>query len=76
MASMDTERGVNRVFVDRLKEKLPVGMPRRKWKNYTKCDLEEEGLTESHCWDLAEDNVMWRTFVLDGNEISEYFTAS
>ena len=54
---------MHRVLVGKLKEKRPLGRPRRRWVNNIRMDLQEVG-----CWCmdwivLAQDRDRWRTLV-------------
>jgi len=40
---MGNRRGTCRLLVDRLDEKKPLGIPRRRWEGNIKMDLQEVG---------------------------------
>jgi len=43
MAHMGEERGVYRVLVGKLEGKRPLGIPRRRWVDNIRTDLQEVG---------------------------------
>jgi len=63
VARMSEERGVYRVLMGKPEGKRPLGIPRRRWVNNIRMDLQEVG-----CWymdwiGLAQDRDSWRTLV-------------
>jgi len=59
---MGEGRGVHRVLVGKPKGKIPLGRPRRRWKDNIKMDLREVGRGED-CMELAQDRDRWRALV-------------
>ena len=43
MARMEEGRGVHKILVGKPEGKMPLGRPRRRWKDNIKMDLEEVG---------------------------------
>jgi len=56
-------RGVYRVLVRKPEGKRPLGIPRRRWENYTKMDLQEEACEGMDGIDVAQDSDRWRALV-------------
>jgi len=56
-------RGVYRVLVRKPEGKRPLGIPRRRWENYTKMDLQEEACEGMDGIDVAQDRDRWRALV-------------
>jgi hypothetical protein len=60
---MGEGRGVYSALVGKSEGKIPLGRPRRRWKDNIKKDLQEVG-----CWgmvwiELAQERDMWRVLV-------------
>jgi hypothetical protein len=52
---MEKRRGVYRVLVEKPERKRPLGIPRRRWEDDEKMDLQELGC-RGMCWiDLDQD---------------------
>jgi hypothetical protein len=60
---MGKGRGVYRVLVRRPECKRPLGRPRRRWEDNIKLDLRETGIDGANWIQLAQDRVLWWTFV-------------
>jgi hypothetical protein len=56
-------RRVYTVLVGRPEGKRPLGRPRRRWEDIIKMDLREIGIDEANWIRLAQDRVLWWTFV-------------
>ena len=52
-----------RVLVGKPEGKRPLGIPRRRWDNNIKMDLQEVGCGGMNWIKLAQDRVRWRTLV-------------
>ena len=55
MAGMGEGRGVYRVLVGKPEGERPLGIPRRRWKDNTKMDLQEVGCGGMDWIELAQD---------------------
>ena len=60
---MGEERGVYRVLVGKPEGKRPLGIPRRRWVNNIRMDLQEVGCGYMDWVGLAQDRDRWRTLV-------------
>ena len=60
VARMGEGRGVHRVLVGEPVGKIPLGRPRRRWKDNIKMDLREVG---GDWIELAQDRDRWRALV-------------
>ena len=60
---MGEERGVYRVLVGKPEGKRPLGIPRRRWEDNIKMDLQEVGCGGMDWIELAQDRDRWRTLV-------------
>ena len=56
-------RGVQRVLVEKHKEKRPLGRLRRRWEDNIKMDLQEVGGDCGNWMELAQDRERWRALV-------------
>ena len=63
MACMGEGRGVHRVLVGKPEGKRPLGIPRHRWKDTIKMDLEEVGGGCGDWTELAQDRDRWRALV-------------
>ena len=63
MARMGEERGVYRVLVGKPEGKRPLGIPRRRWVDNIRMDLQEVVCGYVDWIGLALDRDMWRTLV-------------
>ena len=62
VARMTDGRGVHRVLVGKPEGKRPLGIPRRRWEDNIKMDLQEVG--GGGDWiELAQDRDRWRALV-------------
>jgi hypothetical protein len=52
---MGEERGVRRVLVGKPERKRPLGIPRRRWEDNIKMDLQEVGGGRGDWKELAQD---------------------
>jgi hypothetical protein len=50
-------------LVGRPKGKIPLGIPRHRWKDNIKMDLREIGIDGMNWIQLAQDRVQWRACV-------------
>ena len=55
--------GVHRVLVGKPEGKRPLGIPRRRWEDTIKMDLQEVGGGCGDCMELAQDRDRWRALV-------------
>ena len=55
VARMGEDRGVHRVLVGKPEGKRPLGIPRHRWENNIKMDLEEVGGDRGDWMELAQD---------------------
>ena len=63
VARMGEDRGVKRVLVGKPEGKRPLGIPRRRWENNIKMDLQEVGGGRGDWMELAQDRDRWRALV-------------
>ena len=63
VARMVEDRGVHRVLVGKPEGKMPLGRPRRRWKDNIKMDLQEVGGGRGAWIELAQDRDGWRALV-------------
>ena len=63
VARMGKERGVYRGLVGKLGGKRPLGIPRRRWEDNIKMDLQEVGGGYEDWMELAQDRDRWRALV-------------
>jgi len=63
VARMGEEWGVYRVLVGEPEGKRPLGIPRRRWVDNIKMDLQEVGCRYMDWIGLAQDRDRWRTLV-------------
>ena len=63
VARMGEEREVFRVLVGKPEGKRPLGIPRRRWVDNIRTDLQEEGCGYMDWIGLAQDRDRWRTLV-------------
>ena len=63
VARMEEGRGVHKVLVGKPEGKRPLGIPRRRWEDNIKMDLEEAGRGCGDWMELAEDRDSWRALV-------------
>jgi len=63
VAHMGDERGVYRVLVEKPEGRRPLGIPRRRWVNNIRMDLQEVGCGYMDWIGLAQDRDRWWTFV-------------
>ena len=54
---------MHRVLVGKLEDKRPRGIPRRRWEDNIKMDLQEVGCGGIDWIDLAQDRDRWRALV-------------
>jgi hypothetical protein len=66
---MGESRGVYRVLEGKLEGKRPLGIPRRRWEDNIKMDLQEVGCEGMDRIDLAQDGDRWRALV---NEVMTF----
>jgi len=60
---MGERRGINSVLVGKSEGKIPLGRPRRRWKDNIKMDLQDVGCGGMDWIDLAKDRDRWRALV-------------
>ena len=63
VARMEEGRGVHMVLVGKPEGKRPLGIPRRRWEDNIKMDLEEVGRDCGNWMGLAQDRDRWRALV-------------
>ena len=63
VARMGEGIGVYRMLVGKPEWKRPLGIPRRRWEDNIRMDLQEVGLGNEDWIGLAQDKDRWRTFV-------------
>ena len=63
VARMGERRGVYRVLVGKPEGKRPLGIPRRRWEDNIKMDLQEVGCVGMEWIELAEDMDRWRALM-------------
>jgi hypothetical protein len=57
---MGEDRCVHRVLVEKPEGKMPLGRPRRRWKNNIKMYLQEVGGGRGDWMEMAQDRDRWR----------------
>ena len=60
---MVERRAICRVLVGKLEGKRPLGIPRRRWEDNIKMDLQEVGCGGMDWIELAQDKDRWRALV-------------
>jgi hypothetical protein len=60
---MGEDRGVHRVLVGKPEGKRPLGIPRRRWEDNIKIDVQEVGEGRGDWMELAQDRDRWRALV-------------
>ena len=63
VARMGEDRGVHRVLVGKPQGKTTLGIPRRRWKDNIKMDLQKVGGSRGDWMEMAQDRDRWRTLV-------------
>jgi len=63
VARMGEDRGVHRVLVGKPEEKRPLGIPRRRWEDNIKMNLQAVGGGRGDWMELAQDRDRWRALV-------------
>jgi hypothetical protein len=63
VARMGEGRGVYRVLVGKPEGKRPLGIPRRRWEDNVRMDLQEVGCGCEDCIGLTQDRDRWRAIV-------------
>ena len=63
VALMGERRGVYRVLMGKPEGKKPLGIPRRRWEDNIKMDLQEVGCGGVDWIELAEDRDRWRALL-------------
>jgi len=63
VACMGEMRAVYRVLVGKLEGKRPLGIPRRRWEDNIKMNLQEVGRGGMDWIELTEDRERWRAVV-------------
>ena len=63
VARMGERRGVYRVLVGKPEGKRPLGIPRRRWEDNIKMDLQEVRCGGMDWIELAQDMARWRALV-------------
>ena len=62
-ARMEEGRVVHKVLVGKPEGKKPLGIPRRRWEDNIKIDLQEVGRGCGDWTELADDSESWRALV-------------
>ena len=60
---MGERRCINSVLVGKSEGKIPLGRPRRRWKDNIKMDLQDVGCGDIDWIELAQDRDSWRALV-------------
>jgi len=60
---MGESRGVCRILVGKPEGKTPLGIPRRRWEDNIKMDLQEVGCEAMDWINVAQDRDRWRALV-------------
>jgi hypothetical protein len=60
----NNNRSVYRVLVGKPEGKRPLGRPRRRWEDNIKLDFREIGIDGVNWIQLAQDRVMWQSFLI------------
>ena len=63
VARMGEDRVVHRVLVGKPEGKRPLGIPRRRWEDNIKIDLQEVGGGRGDWMELVQDRERWRALV-------------
>ena len=63
VARMEEGRGLHKVLVGKPEGKRPLGIPRRRWEDNIKMDIEEVGRGCGYWMEMAEDRDRWRALV-------------
>ena len=63
MACKDEERGVYRALLGKPEGRRPLGIPRHRWVDNIRMDLQEVRFSYMDCIGLAQDRDRWRTLV-------------
>ena len=63
VARMEEGRGVHKVLMGKPEGKRPLGIPRRRWEDNIKIDLEEVGRGCGDWMELAQDRDRWQALV-------------
>jgi hypothetical protein len=66
---MGEESGVHRVLVGKPEEKRPLGIPRRKWKDNIKMDLQGVGVGCGDWIESVHDRDKWQALVSTVNNL-------
>ena len=60
---MEEGRSAFKILRGKPTGKRPLGMPRRRWEDYIRMDLEEIGVSGGNWVDSAQGRNYWRAFV-------------
>jgi hypothetical protein len=60
---MGEKRGAYRILLGRPEGRRPLGIPRRRWEDNIKMDLQDVGWVGMEWIDLAQDRDRWRALV-------------
>ena len=63
VARMEEKRGVYRVLMGKPEGKRPLGLPRRRWEDNFKMNIQEVGCGRMDWIELAENRDRWRVLV-------------
>ena len=63
MARTEEGRGVHKVLVGNLREREPLGRPRRRWEDNIKMNLQQVGRGCGDWMELSQDRDRWRVLV-------------
>ena len=64
VARMGERGGLYRVLVGKSERKIPLGIPRHRWEDNIKMDLQEVGCVGMDCIELARDRDRWWAIVI------------
>ena len=63
VARMGEKRRLYSIVVGKPEGKRPLGRPRRRWEDNIRRDLREVGIRDENWLDVAQERILWRTFV-------------
>ena len=63
VARMGEKRRLYSILIGKPEGKRPLGRPRRRWEDNIRRDLREVGIRDENWLDVAQERILWRTFV-------------